>query len=748
MGEKVSVVVPTLNEEGNVAELVSRIDAAFFSAGLFYELIFIDDFSSDGTLYELEKLSKKFPLRYFLKRGKRGKAFSLLEGFEYAEADTLAFIDADLQYPPESLPLMARKVMKGESDIIVARRQKRNESALRNFISKCFSFIFSRMLHGLDADVQSGLKVFKKKILREIYLEPSAWTFDLEFLIKARNAGYSAGSVDILFEERKYGESKIKLLRNAAEIGLSALLLRLEKKTPAAIPPDDGFPMRGAGVAHRGKRFITHTTLSREYSAFETFTGWQKTLLAMFIAAAAGGFFYFPLRTALYLATAVSFLYFLDVLVNFYLISKSLAEPQEMHFTDSELLLVSGDLLPAYSILCPLYKESAVLPDFLNSIYLLDWPKEKLDVLLLLEEDDLETIFAAQKINLPDYVRIIVVPHSEPKTKPKACNYGLSWVRGEYVVIYDAEDQPEPAQLKKAYLGFKRSPAEIKCLQAKLNYYNPEQNILTRIFTAEYSLWFDIMLPGLQSVNAFIPLGGTSNHFRTRDLMTLEGWDPFNVTEDCDLGARLFELGYKTAIIDSVTLEEANSRVANWMRQRSRWLKGYMQTFLVHSRRPSRLLKERGFKAFLLQAVIGGKIAFSFLNIFVWLSTISYFVLYSIVGEAIERIYPVYPVPVLYMAGFAMVFGNFMYFYNYMIGCAKCGQWSLLKYVYLVPVYWVLMSAAGFMALYQLITRPHFWEKTVHGFHLAQIPPASVSAVSEPSERLIHASRKLRILRT
>src|SRR5581483_11735953 len=160
--------------------------------------------------------------------------------------------------------------------------------------------------------------------------------------------------------------------------------------------------------------------------------------------------------------------------------------------------------------------------------------------------------------NLPNYFKIIVVPDSSPKTKPKACNYGLQFATGEYSVIYDAEDVPDPLQLKKAIVAFAKSAKNVICIQAKLNFYNPHQNILTRVFTAEYSLWFDLVLTGLQSIEAPIPLGGTSNHFKTQILKKIKGWDAFNVTEDCDLGLRLFKNGFSTAIMDSTTLEEAN----------------------------------------------------------------------------------------------------------------------------------------------------------------------------------------------
>src|SRR5258708_6606643 len=194
--------------------------------------------------------------------------------------------------------------------------------------------------------------------------------------------------------------------------------------------------------------------------------------------------------------------------------------------------------------------------------------------MLLLEEDDKETIQKIKNYDLPSYFEIVIVPHSLPKTKPKACNYGLLHATGEYTVIFDAEDIPDPLQLKKAVIAFEKSGSQVVCIQAKLNFYNPTQSFFTKLFTAEYSLWFDLVLTGLQSIHAPIPFGGTSNHFRTKDLWLLKGWDSFNVTEDCDLGMRLVKQGYRTAVIDSITLEEANPAFNNWFWQRSRWIKG------------------------------------------------------------------------------------------------------------------------------------------------------------------------------
>ncbi len=723
---RLSVIIPTLNERGNIGALVERLSRALGDSGLIWEAIFIDDHSTDGTYQALERLARSEPsVRHFLKQGKRGKAYSLLEGFEQARYEYVAILDADLQYPPEALPGMVDKLDTGHADIVVANRSTLETSYLRRFLSRVFKGVFSQFLHGLDCDVQSGLKVFRRKILREVRLDPTPWTFDLEFLLSARNYGYVITTVDIAFAERIKGESKIHFLKAIWEIGWNALMLRFKGRPPLLISPGSYDSMLGAGVAHDRKRFITHTTLHHRYSALNTFAPWQRNFGIFILTAIVIGLILDPLLTGIVVIAILSSVYFIDVFFNLGLVLKSLKTPPEIESTEAELRALPDAELPLYSILCPLYKEAHMLPGFIAAIEKFEWPHDKLDVLLLLEENDPETVAAAEAMTLPAYVRIIVVPHSEPKTKPKACNYGLSLARGEYIVIYDAEDIPDSWQLRKAYLGFQKSGPEVKCLQAKLNYFNSEDNLLTRFFTAEYSLWFDIVLVGLQSINTSIPLGGTSNHFRTKDLLELEGWDPFNVTEDCDLGVRIFKRGARTAIIDSVTLEEANSHVQNWLRQRSRWIKGYMQTYLVHMRHPYTFLRESGIHALLFQLIVGAKLSFLFINPILWLTTIAYFVLYSYVGPTIEALYPTW---IFYMAAISLVFGNFLYLYYYMVGCAKRHHWPLIKYVFFVPLYWILGSTAAYIALYELLVKPHYWQKTVHGLNLAHAKKREANA--------------------
>jgi cellulose synthase/poly-beta-1,6-N-acetylglucosamine synthase-like glycosyltransferase len=368
------------------------------------------------------------------------------------------------------------------------------------------------------------------------------------------------------------------------------------------------------------------------------------------------------------------------------------------------------DNLPIYTILVPVYHEASVLPQVVAGIGKLDYPADRLDVKILLEADDIETIQAAQALNLPDTFEICRVPDVGPRGKPRACNYGLNRAKGKYLVIFDAEDQPEPDQLLKAVWAFENSDPSVICLQAKLNYFNRDQNLLTRWFTAEYSTWFDLLLPGLYSLNVAIPLGGTSNHFDTERLRELGAWDAYNVTEDADLGIRLYTAGYTTAVIDSTTYEEANSRPYNWIRQRSRWVKGYLQTYLVHMRRPIRLYRQLGPRAFLVfQLFVGGNVLTLLLNPIYWVLTILWFSIH------LHLIQVVFPGPLMYIGMVGLLVGNFVFTFAAMAGCVRRRNYADVKYAALTPIYWTMMSIAAWKGFLQLFYRPFYWEKTVHG---------------------------------
>ena len=459
-----------------------------------------------------------------------------------------------------------------------------------------------------------------------------------------------------------------------------------------------------------------------ENSAIVTFTTSQIVfMLVLLLVAGIIGFTFNREKMMLILMVLSQSLYLLMAFAKFFIVMMGTKKGGQLRFSEEEIAAIDERELPIYTILIPVYKEKEVIHHLLNRIEAMDYPRHKLDVRILLEEDDKETIETVREMNLPNYFVPVVVPYSMPKTKPKACNYGLIGSKGDLVVIYDAEDRPEPDQLKKAYLAFKTLPEEYVCVQAKLNYFNSAENWLTKLFTQEYSMWFELLLVGIMKINIPIPLGGTSNHFKTSFLKVVGGWDPFNVTEDADLGIRLYKHNCRTAVIDSRTWEEANCNLKNWIRQRSRWIKGYMQTFFVHMRHPIQFVRQIGLKGLAgYMAMIFGTPFLPLINPIFWLLLLVWVV---ITPQWIETLFPGF---LYYIASTQLIIGNFMFVYMNLVGsyfvirdCTAKKQdhfsYSMIRYAILTPLYWVFMSIAAYKALFQLVSKPFYWEKTVHG---------------------------------
>lgn len=364
--------------------------------------------------------------------------------------------------------------------------------------------------------------------------------------------------------------------------------------------------------------------------------------------------------------------------------------------------------LPIYTILVPMYQETESLPNLLQAMERLDYPAAKLDIKLVLEDDDTAMIEAAKALRPRYQFDIVLVPKSQPRTKPKACNYALRFARGEYVTIFDADDRPDPEQLKKAIHTFQNSPPEVICLQARLNYYNTHDNWLTRCFSLEYAMLFNVLLYGMEFFRIPILLGGTSNHISLAKLKELGEWDPYNVTEDADLGTRLATRGYVTHMLDSDTLEEAPISLHAWVRQRSRWVKGYMQTWIVHMRRPGELFTQfrphgfLGFQCFVAMA------SFSYLTApIVWLIALLW-----LFGNA--DFFPHW----LFIVATGNLLLNFVV--HILTAAHTASKYERHRFALFVcaltyPFYLILHSVASYVSLYQFFAKPYFWEKTRHG---------------------------------
>jgi cellulose synthase/poly-beta-1,6-N-acetylglucosamine synthase-like glycosyltransferase len=381
--------------------------------------------------------------------------------------------------------------------------------------------------------------------------------------------------------------------------------------------------------------------------------------------------------------------------------------------------------LPVYSVLVALYREREVITQLLISLGKLQWPHGKLEIRLVCEEDDTETLEILQTHELRPFIELVKVPQGGPRTKPKALAYALPLCSGEYVTLYDAEDRPHPMQLIEAWRAFERDTPDLACVQAPLVVTNQNESLLSLMFAFEYAALFRGLLPWLAQKDAVLPLGGTSNHFRRSALMDVGGWDGHNVTEDADLGLRLKRFGYRIGVIGLPTLEEAPEDFRTWMPQRIRWYKGWLQTWLVHMRDPARLWRELGPASFALTQILFLGTLLSVLIHPVALATVAWLVIKLVQSDVI--VIPHVAMAVGGVASIVIGYGAFLGLGH--VTLSRHERRQFWKVALLMPAYWLLLSVAAWRALYELYRRPHQWNKTRH----QQVRPTSPQASTHMS---------------
>jgi cellulose synthase/poly-beta-1,6-N-acetylglucosamine synthase-like glycosyltransferase len=447
------------------------------------------------------------------------------------------------------------------------------------------------------------------------------------------------------------------------------------------------------------------------YSASNLFTGHQSKIFLAFLTLLIPLIIIFPGYALATIFITISFFYTATLLFKTILFFIGMLRRKRVSMSQKISPLPDSEL-PIYTILVPLYQEERTLKKLTSAIKALDYPHSKLDVKLIVEADDAITINAIKKLKCERMFEMIQVPYSLPRTKPKACNYALRFAKGDYVTIYDAEDIPDPLQLKKALATFATSPDDVVCVQARLNYFNRDENLLSRMFAIEYSTLFDFMLFGLEAMDVPIPLGGTSNHFKIKALNALYAWDPYNVTEDADLGIRIAQKGWRCKIIDSLTLEECPISLSAWIKQRSRWIKGHLQTYFVHMRHPFDLYKKVGAVGFFgVQFFLGAPALIFLISPLMWLLCALF-----VLGIVPAPHHMPHWFNSLISFSYILLFIGLALQVFYAAIAIMSNRWNkMLPYSLLFPFYWVLHSIASFKALWQLITRPHYWEKTNHG---------------------------------
>jgi len=427
---------------------------------------------------------------------------------------------------------------------------------------------------------------------------------------------------------------------------------------------------------------------------------WFAVLLILFISLLALGSYFAP-------TIIISGLFGATLIILTHAIIKILAvlSPKPTVTPDADI-----NLWPRYTVLVPIYKEANVVASLITHLAKLDYPRDKLEIFIICEADDKETL-AALPAALQAPFKLILVPPSEPRTKPKALNIALTEASGKFITIYDAEDRPHPAQLKAAAQALMSNP-ELAAVQAPLNYYNSDTNFLTRQFTIEYAALFHVWLPFLARLGLPFPLGGTSNHIRASLLERTQGWDAFNVTEDADMSFRIAANGGRIGYILPPTEEEAVQNLKPWMKQRSRWIKGYLQTWIIHMRRPLAPGGKRGFlRQITLQLTIGLTLLTGFFHV-PSLLIVSYLYVFG----------PPADISPFLMGSFITAYAS-----GLLIGAAgliRAGKPGLLWQIPFMPLYWLLHFIPALMALYELCVRPFYWHKTEHGVKSSP-PPIS-----------------------
>jgi cellulose synthase/poly-beta-1,6-N-acetylglucosamine synthase-like glycosyltransferase len=711
-----SVIIPVYNEKDNLVRLTKNLSIALNKID--HELLFVDDHSTDGSAEVIIQLRKQLPkdhIRLLEKQGTKGKAISILEGIIESKGNIIAMIDADLQYPAAAIPEMMHKLTKGY-DIVIGNRKQRDESVIRRNLSRLFNFVFAKVILNLPYDAQSGLKVFRKQTLNGLRLSPSPWGFDYEFLFKAKRMGWKIGQVDIGFARRTQGQSKVRVLATGIELAWGAVKLRIQYIFRNIFKfLDDSHPSERLGINWNNDKDFLYVPeiMSAKHTVYS-----ETISLAIILLAGLAGLIW-----GLYLITGVSLIVIMSgLLAAFYIIMMWFKVRVIYHainrtfleITPEELDAINPYDLPTYTILIPLYKEAEVIKQVIQAMSAIDYPTEKLDIIITLEEYDHETIEAIANANPPSHFKTLILPDVKPKTKPKALNVAFPYAKGEFLVIYDAEIVPDPDQLKKAYVAFTKHQ-HLDALQTRLDHYNPEQSLITRLFNEEFAFHFDMLLPGLQKLGYPIPLAGHSVHFRRSVLEEIGAWDPYNVTEDADMGMRLARSRFNIEILNSVSREEATTSISAWIGQRTRWIKGFIQTSIVHLRHPIRFKQEIGkgwSKVFAFGITVPSSVLINIFNLVYWSLLIAWFTTHS------QLIRSLFPGPIYYVSLFSFIFGNLVFVYLNLLSSYNRARYSSVKYGLLSPLYWLMLAYASVKATVEFMVKPHHWSKTTHGKHL------------------------------
>jgi|GEM_PF-1164338 len=704
----VTVVLQAYREHVSLPHLMNQLMHSIQGAGHEVEFIVIDQGMYVNTLEYLRSLEQQVGVRIVSRKGRRGHVPVSDDILAGSRGASLLLWDADLRVDPSIAPLVLESLEK--KDLVNASiARPRGLLGLPGMILRS---ALSLVLLGVP---RNGIRAFRRTAWEALRLQTvfhKRWSIDTQLLFHARKLHLATDAL----EARPLPGSMIS---RAVHRGQSRLLLRLEvaairwllvgRATLPFLFPPSGVEYTAAGFnnihdylfrvdAESAKSHITRETISLAIVTALSVTGILVGIsvgLEIHIGRLIMGFI-----AALYLGIIV---------IKLFALQKNVKNPFPRYTADDIEKLQPSDL-PVITIFVPLYQEVDIIPQIFKRLSDLEYPAEKLDIIFILESTDKETIDAWLAANPPAHFKALLSPDVHPKTKPKALNVAFQKSYGDIIVIFDAEILPNIDQLKRAVLAFKQHP-DVSYLHVRIDHYNADYNWITQMFNGEFSFFYEFYFPGLVRMGVPLPMSGHSTYFRRAVIEKVGAWDPYNVAEDCDIGIRLFRRGFqKSLMLDSVSWEQATSTVGTWLSQRTRWMKGFIQTTTVHLRYPLLLKKELGgwknFAWFLF--LVPGSVFLNILNIAQWILFAAWLLTHT------KLVQGLYAPLTLEMSVFTFFAGNFLFTYFNLIGLFKRQRYRLMRRNLLSPVYWFLIGFASVRALCEFFVKPFSWNKTSH----------------------------------
>lgn len=711
-GERlVTVIVPARNDRTWLPGCFERVEDALKGTEYAYEILVVDDHSRDGTAEYVRSVEGSMPVRLIERHGASGRALSIKEGLDQAAGRLIVLLDPDLRFPRESF-LHMLKVLDA-SDVAVANRSKYPFLAYALF-SKAYRWIFGHVLLSVEADVRSGLKMFRRSLCETLRFDPAfdaKLGFDALLLYHARRLNRDIAVVPVAYTRPMFHHGVWGSISSRFVLARGVVLLTVSRVArllfPFLYPPQPQEYFEAGFTNINDYLFLAPEQSAKGHLTREVYflIGYAAILLGLYfwgIYSITGNSF----AWAFFFHIAV--IQFILIMFKTYVVWITFRLPPQPPrlLTPDEL----GDL-PTISVICPVYKEKEVIPQLCTRMAEMQYPIDKLDFIFIFESGDDDTIQAFLDYHPPAHFKGLVSPDVQPKTKPKALNVALRETKGDLLVIFDAETLPEPDQFLKAVAAFKNDPT-IDYIHCRIDVYNPRANWITKMYTAEFSFFYNFFLPGLATVKSPTPISGHSVYFRREQLIKIGGWDAYNLAEDCDVGIRLFRNGHKNAtVLDSYSWEQSTTTIRDWIKQRTRWMQGFVQTSMVNLRFPALLWKDLGgFRNVLMFMFhVPGGVFLNGLNLVQWCMLAFWFFTED---PAIQSIYS--DRLLLYLSVLSFALANVLFTYFNLIGLFSRRYFSIVPSALLSFAYWLMMSFATARAIIRFFRQESTWDKTYH----------------------------------